>query len=74
VARVPEILPDEDRRRSMGEARRAFAPASFLVEVMVQRINAVYCGLSQERLPGRLPLPDPATAAGPADLPGPRGR
>ena len=51
AARVLEILPDEDRRRRMGEAGRAFAAANFPVQVMVDRVNAVYRELARERLP-----------------------
>ena len=54
AARVLEILPDEPRRRAMGEAGRAFAAANFPVEVMVERINDVYRGLLARRLPARL--------------------
>ena len=58
AARVLEILPDEDRRRRMGEAGRAFAAANFPIQVMVDRIVAVYSELVQ-----RLPLgPRPARA------------
>jgi glycosyltransferase involved in cell wall biosynthesis len=56
ASRVLEILPDEGRRRRMGEAGRSFAAANFPVEVMVERINAVYRGLARERLPMRLPF------------------
>jgi glycosyltransferase involved in cell wall biosynthesis len=48
--RVLQILDDEPRRRAMGEAGRAFAAANFPVEVMVDRINAVYHQLARERL------------------------
>jgi glycosyltransferase involved in cell wall biosynthesis len=51
AARVLEILDDEPRRRSMGEVGRAFAAANFPVEVMVERITAVYRELVRERLP-----------------------
>ena len=54
AARVLEILPDETRRRRMGEAGRTFAAANFPVGVMVDRINVVYRELVRERLPGRL--------------------
>jgi glycosyltransferase involved in cell wall biosynthesis len=54
AARVLEILPDSTRRRRMGEAARDFATATFPVDVMVARIEAVYRGLVQERLPSRL--------------------
>jgi glycosyltransferase involved in cell wall biosynthesis len=60
AARVLEILPDEGRRRRMGEAGRAFAAANFPVEVMVDRINAVYRELVHERLPGRPAPQEPA--------------
>jgi glycosyltransferase involved in cell wall biosynthesis len=57
AACVLEVLPDEDRRRRMGEAGRAFALANFPVDVMVARIHAVYRDLVRERLPDRLPVP-----------------
>jgi glycosyltransferase involved in cell wall biosynthesis len=66
AARVMEILPDEERRHRMGEAGRAFAAANFPVQVMVDRINAVYLDLVRERLPGRLPSQEPVTATGSA--------
>jgi glycosyltransferase involved in cell wall biosynthesis len=66
AARVLEILPDEERRRRMGEAGRAFAAANFPVQVMVDRINAVYLDLVRERLPGRLASQEPVTATGSA--------
>lgn len=47
--RVLEILDDEPRRRAMGEAGRAFAAANFPVEVMVERINALYYKLAAEK-------------------------
>jgi glycosyltransferase involved in cell wall biosynthesis len=56
AARVLEILSDEERRRRMGEAGRAFAASNFPVEVMVARINAIYGDLVRERLPERPPL------------------
>jgi glycosyltransferase involved in cell wall biosynthesis len=49
--RVLEILPDEERRRRMGESGRAFAAENFPVEVMVDRISAVYRDLVRERFP-----------------------
>jgi glycosyltransferase involved in cell wall biosynthesis len=52
AARVLELLPDEPRRRAMGEVGRAFAAANFPVEVMVRRINALYRELAAERLRG----------------------
>jgi glycosyltransferase involved in cell wall biosynthesis len=66
AAQVLEILPDEERRRRMGEAGRAFAAANFPVQVMVDRINAVYLDLVRERLPGRLASQEPVTATGSA--------
>jgi glycosyltransferase involved in cell wall biosynthesis len=48
--RVLEILPDEPRRRAMGEAGRAFAAENFPVEVMVERINAIYRQLARRKL------------------------
>ena len=53
AAKVLAILPDEAVRRRMGEAGRQFAAANFPVEVMVQRINAIYRELARERLPAR---------------------
>jgi glycosyltransferase involved in cell wall biosynthesis len=53
-------LPEADRR-ALGENGRAFAAANFPVEVMVDRINAVYDRLARERgMPG---LPAAARAA-----------
>jgi len=43
------ILPDERQRHVMGEAGRRFAAANFPVEVMVERINAVYRELDTSR-------------------------
>lgn len=63
--RVLELLPDEPRRRAMGEAGRAFAAANFPVEVMVERVNQVYAELVRARLPGRrsgFPVEDQAVA------------
>lgn len=40
--KVLRILPDADARARMGEAGRAFAAANFPVEVMVERLNALY--------------------------------
>jgi hypothetical protein len=51
--RVLAILPDVDRRARMGEAGRDFARRTFPVEVMVERINAVYMELARERLLAR---------------------
>ena len=51
--RVLELLPDEPRRRAMGQAGRKFAAENFPVEVMVRRINEVYADLVRARLPGR---------------------
>lgn len=51
--KVLSILPDEARRHAMGQAGRAFAEKNFPVEVMVERINAVYRALAETRLPGR---------------------
>jgi glycosyltransferase involved in cell wall biosynthesis len=64
AARVLETLADGERRHRMGEAGRAFAAANFPVEVMVERINAIYQRLAQERLPGRRSLPPPAVPLG----------
>lgn len=50
ASRLLELLPDEPRRRAMGEAGRRFAEANFPVEVMVRRINEVYYQLAAERL------------------------
>jgi glycosyltransferase involved in cell wall biosynthesis len=50
AARVLEILDDEPRRRAMGERGRAFAAANFPVEVMVERVNAVYRELAARKL------------------------
>jgi glycosyltransferase involved in cell wall biosynthesis len=47
--KVLAILDDEPRRRAMGEAGRAFAAANFPVEVMVERVNAVYAELAAAR-------------------------
>ncbi len=71
AARVLEILPDEERRRRMGEAGRAFAAANFPVEVMVERINSVYRDLVRTRLPERLPLPEPTASTQACDPAGP---
>ena len=43
--RTVELLRDPARRRSFGEAGRAFAAAHFSVERMVERIGAVYLDL-----------------------------
>jgi glycosyltransferase involved in cell wall biosynthesis len=43
--RVTELLRDETRRRTCGEAGRAFAAEHFSVERMVERINALYLEL-----------------------------
>jgi glycosyltransferase involved in cell wall biosynthesis len=48
--KVLHILDDAPRRAQMGEAGRAFAAANFPVEVMVDRINAVYRELARDRL------------------------
>jgi glycosyltransferase involved in cell wall biosynthesis len=48
--KVLRILGDAPRRAQMGEAGRAFAAANFPVEVMVERVNAVYRELARERL------------------------
>jgi glycosyltransferase involved in cell wall biosynthesis len=48
--KVLAILPDADRRARMGEAGRAFAARDFPVEVMVERVIAVYRDLARERL------------------------
>jgi glycosyltransferase involved in cell wall biosynthesis len=53
AARVLEILPDEERRCRMGKAGRTFATANFPVEVMVDRINAVYRDLVSRGLRDR---------------------
>jgi glycosyltransferase involved in cell wall biosynthesis len=45
---VLSILGDEPRRKQMGERGRAFAAANFPVEVMVDRINAVYAELATQ--------------------------
>jgi glycosyltransferase involved in cell wall biosynthesis len=47
--KVLAILPDERRRRAMGEAGRRLAAANFPVEVMVERISAVYRELDAPR-------------------------
>jgi glycosyltransferase involved in cell wall biosynthesis len=48
--KVLSIVGDGPRRAAMGEAGRAFAAANFPVEVMVERINAVYRELAAVRL------------------------
>ncbi|OFW01653.1 MAG: hypothetical protein A3I61_03400 [Acidobacteria bacterium RIFCSPLOWO2_02_FULL_68_18] len=45
TTRTVELLRDPARRRSFGEAGRAFAAAHFSVERMVERIGAVYLDL-----------------------------
>ncbi len=52
---VLEILDDEPRRVAMGERGRTFAATNFSIDVMVERINAVYRQLVEQRLPSRLP-------------------
>ena len=52
--RVLEILSDDHRRHCMGEAGRAFAAANFPVEVMTDRITAVYRDLLEERVSATL--------------------
>jgi glycosyltransferase involved in cell wall biosynthesis len=70
AARVLEVLPDEERRRRMGEAGRAFAAANFPVGVMVDRTNAIYRHLVRERLPERLLVEESLTATDAARIPG----
>ena len=53
AARILELLPDEPRRRAMGEAGRRFAAANFPVEVMVERTNEVYYRVAAEGRRGR---------------------
>ena len=48
--KVLRILADDERRAEMGEVGRAFAAANFPVEVMVERVNAVYRELAAVRL------------------------
>jgi glycosyltransferase involved in cell wall biosynthesis len=47
---VLSILDDPARRAAMGERGRAFAAANFPVEIMVERINAVYRELVESRM------------------------
>jgi glycosyltransferase involved in cell wall biosynthesis len=49
ASRVLELFSDPERRRVFGEAGRAFASANFGVEQMVERINAIYERLLEQR-------------------------
>ncbi len=62
--RTVELLRDPDRRRSFGEAGRAFAAEHFSADGMVERINALYFDLltTQVRVP-RSPASGVSTGA-----------
>jgi len=47
--RTLDLLRDAERRRTFGEAGRAFAAEHFSVERMVDRVNAVYVELLTAR-------------------------